>query len=296
MNRNKLHLLFAILALVLSMSVPAAAGWIKNEDGSSSYQADNGTVYRSVRKKIGKYYYFFNAEGRMVTKTWVGKRYFKKNGRQAFSAFVGSRYVGSNGKYVTGLKKIKGRTYYFDPETGYMVTDKAVTVDGKTYMFDKDGVSTSLKASVKVEKTYYTDPEVEDEVLLAALIYCEAGNQPYDGQVAVGLVITNRIRSALFPNTLREVVYATDQFTPARNGYLTAALKGKMKVSDSAKKAAAQVMDMGATNSYKITGPGGSKISLKNYLFFMTPAAYKGLGLTAKATVLWDHVFFKTWA
>ena len=36
----------------------------------------------------------------------------------------------------------------------------------------------------------------EEQELLAALIFCEAGNQPYEGQVAVGAVVMNRIRSA----------------------------------------------------------------------------------------------------
>lgn len=56
--------------------------------------------------------------------------------------------------------------------------------------------------------------------LLAALIFCEAGNQPYDGKVAVGAVVMNRIRSGRFPNTLEGVVYQRGQFTPAMTGKL----------------------------------------------------------------------------
>lgn len=56
--------------------------------------------------------------------------------------------------------------------------------------------------------------------LLAALIYCEAGNQPYDGKVAVGAVVMNRIASKRFPNTLEGVIYQRGQFTPAMNGKL----------------------------------------------------------------------------
>lgn len=59
-----------------------------------------------------------------------------------------------------------------------------------------------------------------DVRLLAALIYCEAGNQPYDGKVAVGAVVMNRIASGRFPNTLEGVVYQRGQFTPAMNGKL----------------------------------------------------------------------------
>lgn len=59
-----------------------------------------------------------------------------------------------------------------------------------------------------------------DIQLLAALIYCEAGNQPYDGKVAVGAVVMNRIASSRFPNTLEGVIYQRGQFTPALNGKL----------------------------------------------------------------------------
>ena len=59
-----------------------------------------------------------------------------------------------------------------------------------------------------------------DVRLLAALIFCEAGNQPYDGKVAVGAVVMNRIASGRFPNTLEGVVYQRGQFTPAMNGKL----------------------------------------------------------------------------
>lgn len=54
--------------------------------------------------------------------------------------------------------------------------------------------------------------------MLAALIYCEAGNQPYDGKVAVGSIVMNRIASGRFPNTLEGVIYQNRQFTPVSTG------------------------------------------------------------------------------
>lgn len=59
-----------------------------------------------------------------------------------------------------------------------------------------------------------------DKELLAALIFCEAGNQPYEGQVAVGAVVMNRVESASYPNTISEVIYQSGQFTPAMTGWL----------------------------------------------------------------------------
>ena len=54
--------------------------------------------------------------------------------------------------------------------------------------------------------------------LLGALIYCEAGNQTYEGMVAVGAVVMNRVKSPAYPNTIYSVIYASGQFTPAMSG------------------------------------------------------------------------------
>ena len=56
-----------------------------------------------------------------------------------------------------------------------------------------------------------------DEMLLAALIQCEAACQPYEGQVAVGAVVMNRVNSAAYPNTIAGVIYASGQFTPTKS-------------------------------------------------------------------------------
>jgi len=57
-----------------------------------------------------------------------------------------------------------------------------------------------------------------DEMLLAALVYCEAGNQCYEGKLAVASVVMNRVRSEAYPDTIAGVIYASGQFTPAGNG------------------------------------------------------------------------------
>ena len=63
-----------------------------------------------------------------------------------------------------------------------------------------------------------------DQTLLAAIIFCEAGNQPYEGQVAVGAVILNRVRSSVYPNSIAEVIYQSGQFGPAMTGWLDSVL------------------------------------------------------------------------
>ena len=63
-----------------------------------------------------------------------------------------------------------------------------------------------------------------DRYLLANLIYCEAGNQPYEGQVGVGAVVINRVRSAVYPDTVVGVIYQNRQFSPVASGRLALAL------------------------------------------------------------------------
>ena len=59
-----------------------------------------------------------------------------------------------------------------------------------------------------------------NQELLASIIYCEAENQPYEGQVAVGAVIMNRVKSGSYPNSIEEVIYQSGQFGPAATGWL----------------------------------------------------------------------------
>ncbi len=58
-----------------------------------------------------------------------------------------------------------------------------------------------------------------DEVtLLGALIQCEAGSGSYEGMVAVGAVVMNRVRSGGYPSSISGVIYQSGQFTPALSG------------------------------------------------------------------------------
>lgn len=64
--------------------------------------------------------------------------------------------------------------------------------------------------------------------LLGALIYCEAGNQSYEGMLGVGAVVMNRVRSGAYPNTIHSVIYASGQFTPAMTGKVARVYEGNV--------------------------------------------------------------------
>lgn len=63
-----------------------------------------------------------------------------------------------------------------------------------------------------------------DRKLLANLIYCEAGGEPYAGQLAVGAVVVNRVLSSKFPDSVVGVIYQSKQFSPVGSGRLEIAL------------------------------------------------------------------------
>lgn len=59
-----------------------------------------------------------------------------------------------------------------------------------------------------------------DIQLLARAINGEARGEPYEGQVAVGAVILNRVRHSSFPNTIAGVIYEPGAFTAVADGQI----------------------------------------------------------------------------
>lgn len=87
------------------------------------------------------------------------------------------------------------------------------------------------KAETQPEPEVSVDPD--ELALLAKLVQVEAGNESYEGKLAVASVVMNRVRSADFPDTVKDVIYAPHQFPPATNGLLD-----KAKASEDCIKAA----------------------------------------------------------
>ena len=84
------------------------------------------------------------------------------------------------------------------------------------------GMNESVKAlegsgSTSSSSSNYTN---SDLYLLAKCIYAEARGESYTGQVAVGAVILNRVRSSAFPNTVAGVIYQQHAFTAVSDGQI----------------------------------------------------------------------------
>ncbi|MGN1146948.1 MAG: cell wall hydrolase [Lachnospiraceae bacterium] len=110
-----------------------------------------------------------------------------------------------------------------------------------------------------------------DRALLAAIIYCEAGGEPYAGKLAVGSVVINRVLSSKYPDTVVGVIYQKSQFSPAGSGRLDLVLASG-RATESCYQAADEAM-AGVTN-------------VGNCLYFRTPIE----GLTG--INIGGHVFY----
>ncbi len=77
----------------------------------------------------------------------------------------------------------------------------------------------------------------QDVYLLAKCIHAEARGEPYMGQVAVGAVVLNRVKSSSFPNTISGVIYQPYAFTAVIDGQMN------LEPNDTAYNAARDAMN-----------------------------------------------------
>ncbi len=118
-------------------------------------------------------------------------------------------------------------------------------------------------------------PAEGEAYLLAAIIQCESDGEPYEGKLAVGSVVLNRVRSSAFKqNTITDVVYAPKQFAPVASGRLAYRLQAG--VNDTCKRAALEVLNGNITT---------------NALFFRTVSS-ASQAILEKGTIIQNHVFY----
>ena len=156
--------------------------------------------------------------------TLIYKKYQQEN--ESIEAL--SKY-GSRGSEVTQIQtKLKRWGYYKGNIDGiygtqtleavkYFQRKNGLTVDGIAgpTTLKAMGIMTSSSSSSSSSSNYNSNLN-----LLARLIYGEARGEPYTGQVAVGAVVMNRIKSSSFPNTMSGVIYQSGAFDAVRDGQI----------------------------------------------------------------------------
>jgi N-acetylmuramoyl-L-alanine amidase len=190
---------------------------------------------------------------------------------------------GSSGDDVAAVqKRLKQWGYYsgaVDGIFGY-ATERAVrwfqeknglAVDGVVGEKTAAAMGLNLKSTVSAA----TKPASGDVYLLAQCIYSESRGEPYKGQVAVGAVVLNRVKSSAFPNSISGVIYQRGAFSAVDDGQIN------LTPNDSALKAAKDAM-----NGWDPTG---------GCLYYYNPAKTSNRWIRSRPIVLriGNHVFCK---
>ena len=154
-----------------------------------------------------------------------------------------SRY-GSRGDEVRQIQtKLKSWGYYNGSVDGIYGSK---TVEAVKYFQRKNGLTTDGIAGSKTLSAMginnsgssgATASNDSNLNLLSRLIYGEARGEPYVGQVAVGAVVLNRVKSSSFPNTIAGVIYQNGAFDVVSDGQIN------LVQNSTAKKAAQDALN-----------------------------------------------------
>jgi N-acetylmuramoyl-L-alanine amidase len=148
---------------------------------------------------------------------------------------------GSSGGVVTQIQtKLRAWGYYSGAVDGVYgaETERAVKYFQSKNKITADGVvGPATLAALGINSSSAPTAQSGNLNLLARLISAEARGEPYDGQVAVGAVVLNRMKHPSFPNTMSGVIYQTGAFTCIVDGQFNE------PVADSAYKAARDALN-----------------------------------------------------
>jgi len=137
-----------------------------------------------------------------------------------------SRYGSRGSEVITIQTKLKRWGYYNGSIDGIYGTQ---TLNAVKYFQRKNGLAVDGIAGPKTlaamgimnsSNSSSSSTSSSDLNLLARIIYGEARGEPYTGQVAVGAVVLNRVRSSSFPNTIAGVIYQKGAFDAVADGQI----------------------------------------------------------------------------
>ncbi len=131
---------------------------------------------------------------------------------------------GSTGEMVRTIQtKLKNWGYYTGSVDGIFGSKTTAAV---RYFQSKNGlavdgiVGKNTAAAMGITLAGSSSSTSGDAYLLARIIHAEARGEPYVGQVAVGAVVLNRVKSSSFPNTISGVIYQAGAFDAVYDGQI----------------------------------------------------------------------------
>lgn len=136
--------------------------------------------------------------------------------------------IGSRGSEVTNIQtRLKNWGYYSGSVDGVYGwrTANAVKDFQRKHGLTADGIAGPATLSKIGLPTGSSKSNSNDVTLLAMVINGEARGESYEGQVAVGAVVLNRVRHSSFPNTIAGVIYQPGAFTAVDDGQINVAIQ-----------------------------------------------------------------------
>ena len=173
--------------------------------------------------------------------------------------------------------KYKGQTAYVSADyvTTELALGEAVTIEEeKAALAKKAEEEAAAKAAQTTETATVQNASVsasyDDVTLLAALIQCEAGSEPYEGQLAVGAVVMNRLRSGAYPSSISGVIYQSGQFPPAGQGMVASIAANGPKGScvQAAQQALGGSDNTGGATCFARASSGRAGVVIGNHVFY----------------------------
>ena len=169
----------------------------------------------------------------------------------------------------------KGTTGYVSAEyvTTELALGEAVTIEEEQAAAAKAAAEAAKSAQVSSAGTVQNSAvsaSVDDVTLLAALIQCEAGNECYEGQLAVGAVVMNRVRSGRYAGSIYGVIYQAGQFPPAGRGSVAsiAANGPKSSCIQAAQEAINGADNTGGATCFSRASRGHAGVVIGNHVFY----------------------------
>ena len=240
-------ILLTVLMGVISVSVSAATIEPNSLATMNSSMDPDGRVYKHLTSVTNKGLWNYDRITVSVGQKALSVKGFVFNGivyipfRAASAAISGSSYSYNSATRTStlranGLEIVAGDGCYVTYANGralFNTTPNVIMSDGRLYIpvsvFTK-AVGMSAKTSgsgvnitgnyspIKSANSYYR----EDEVFwLARIIHAESRGESLLGQIAVGSVVMNRVKSAYYPNTIYGVIFDRKygvQFSPVLDG------------------------------------------------------------------------------
>lgn len=185
-----------------------------------------------------------------ATEGWVAVKAGKNTG------YVSAQYVDVAMDYGTAIT--------IEEEQALLAAQKAAEEKAAKEAAEKKQRQAAVRTQNAAVAASY-----DDVTLLAALIQCEAGGDSYEGKLAVGAVVMNRLRSG-YADSIYGVIYQKGQFTPAGSGKVArVAAKGpSSSCVQAAKEALSGVDNTGGAKNFRRASSGRAGVVIGHHVFF----------------------------